>query len=93
MDIDIPDAPRKEKRTYMPHAFTNSELAVFFMSVILSQLIIIPVFFRLLYISGMRTTEARLLKRKDVNLYNGNINIRDSKGDDRHYVVLHDSMT
>ena len=41
----------------------------------------------------MRTTEARLLKRKDVNLDNGIISIRDSKGNGRHYVVLHDSMT
>lgn len=41
----------------------------------------------------MRTTEARLLKRKDVDLDSGIINIRDSKGGDKHYVVLHDSMT
>lgn len=103
-DIDIPKAPRKEKRTYIPHAFTDAELTAFFhecdsLPVYHNSLpnklhkIIIPVFFRLLFSSGMRTTEARLLKRKDVNLDNGIISIRDSKGDDRHYVVLHDSMT
>lgn len=103
MDIDIPNVPRKEKRTYIPHAFTDSELTAFFhecdsLSAYHNSLpnklhkIIIPVFFRLLYSSGMRTTEARLLKRKDVNLDNGIINIQDSKGGDRHYVVLHDSM-
>lgn len=102
-DIDIPKVPRKEKRTYIPHAFTDSELAAFFhacdsLSVYHGSLpnklhkIIIPVFFRLLFSSGMRTAEARLLKRKDVDLNGGIINIRDSKGDDRHYAVLHDSM-
>lgn len=103
IDIDIPEVPRKERRTYIPHAFTDSELTAFFhkcdsLSVYHNSLpnklhkIIIPVFFRLLFSSGMRTTEARLLKRKDVNLDNGVVSIRDSKGDDRHYVVLHDSM-
>lgn len=103
-DIAIPEVPRKEKRTYIPHAFTDSELAAFFhecdsLLVYHNSLpnklhkIIIPVFFRLLFSSGMRTTEARLLKRKDVNLISGIISIRDSKGDDKHYVALHDSMT
>ncbi|HBI62555.1 MAG TPA: hypothetical protein DDY31_15315 [Lachnospiraceae bacterium] len=41
----------------------------------------------------MRSTEARLFKRKDVDLNGGTISIRDSKEDDRHYVALHDSMT
>lgn len=103
-DIDIPQAPRREKRTYIPHAFTDSEPAAFFHECdslpayhnsLPNKLhkIIVPVFFRLLYSSGMRTTEARLLKRKDVDLGSGVVNIRTSKGDDRHYVVLHDSMT
>lgn len=103
-EIDIPKAPRKEKRAYIPHAFTSPELIAFFhecdsLSVYHNSLpnklhkIIIPVFFRLLFSSGMRTTEARLLKRKDVNMDSGIINIRDSKGNDSHYIVLHDSMT
>lgn len=103
-DIGIPGVPRKEKRTHIPHAFTDSELAAFFHECdslpayhnsLPNKLhkIIIPVFFRLLFSSGMRTTEVRLLKRNDVNLDNGIINIQNSKGDDRHYVVLHDSMT
>lgn len=102
--IDIPEVPRKERRTYIPHAFTDSELAVFFhecdsLSVYHNSLpnklhkIIIPVFFRLLFSSGMRTTEARLLKREDINLGTGVIAIQRSKGDDSHYAVLHDSMT
>ncbi|HJV16804.1 MAG TPA: tyrosine-type recombinase/integrase, partial [Bacillales bacterium] len=54
--------------------------------------IMMPVVFRLLYSTGMRTTEVRLLKRKDVNLENGVINIQRSKGYNQHYVVMHDSM-
>ena len=101
--IDVPNVPHKERRTYIPHAFTDSELKDFFhacdtLSAYHGSLpnklhkIIIPVFFRLLFSSGMRTTEARLLKRDDVGLDGGVINIRDSKGDDQHYVVMHDSM-
>lgn len=41
----------------------------------------------------MRTTEARYLKREDVDLEHGVVNIRKSKGYDQHYVALHDTMT
>lgn len=52
----------------------------------------LPVFFRLLYSSGMRTTEAILLERDDVNLENGVVSIKRGKGYDQHYAVLHDTM-
>lgn len=52
----------------------------------------LPVFFRLLYSSGIRTTEAVLLERDDVNLENGVVSIKRGKGYDQHYVVLHDTM-
>jgi len=102
-DIRLPEIPHKETRTYIPHAFTDAELSDFFhecdtLSVYHNSLpnklhkIMIPVFFRLLFSNGIRTTEARLLKRDDVNLDNGIINIRDSKGHDQHYIVMHDSM-
>lgn len=52
----------------------------------------IPVFFRLLYSSGIRTNEARILWAEDVKLNDGVINICYSKGHDQHYIVLHDSM-
>jgi integrase len=59
---------------YVPHAFTNDELARFFSacdSIVpymnrpasLVRKVTCPAFFRLLYSSGIRTTEARLLKR------------------------------
>lgn len=102
-DVVEPDIPRKERRTYIPHSFTNGELENFFRacdslpSVSLtpeqrSRKITIPVFFRLLYSSGIRTNEARMLKVEDVDLRHGILNIRYSKGHAQHYVVLHETM-
>lgn len=102
-DVVEPDIPKKERRTYIPHSFTNGELENFFRacdslpSVSLtpeqrSRKITIPVFFRLLYSSGIRTNEARMLKVEDVDLRHGILNIRYSKGHAQHYVVLHETV-
>lgn len=102
-DVTEPILPRKERRRYIPHAFTDVELENFFRACdnlpCLSQTpeqrsrkITIPVFFRLLYSSGIRTNEARMLKVEDVDFSCGAVNIRYSKGYAQHYVVLHDSM-
>lgn len=101
--VKPPQIPRKERRTYIPHAFTEEELARFFhecdsISVIsnrketIIRKMTVPVFFRLLYSSGIRTNEARLLLRENVDLGRGILDIRYSKGHDQHYIVLHDSM-
>jgi integrase len=98
-----PNIPQIEPRTYIPHAFTEVELKNFFAACDsipdtptteeqLSRRITVPVFFRLLYSSGIRTNEARMLKREDVGLDDGVLNIRYSKGHAQHYVVLHDSV-
>lgn len=98
-----PEIPKKERHTYIPHAFTREELNRFFQKcdtlpskpanpLVRSRNYMVPVFFRLLYSSGIRTTEARLLKKQDVDLMGGILNIRYSKGHNQHYIVLHDSM-
>lgn len=102
-DILEPMIPRKERRTYIPHAFTDAELENFFRACDSlpyaphtpeqrSRKITIPVFFRFLYSSGIRTNEARMLRVEDVDLCHGAVNISYSKGHAQHYVVLHDSM-
>jgi integrase len=102
-DIRVPDIPRKERRSYIPHAFTETELNNFFYAcdnlpneplsrVPRYKRITIPVLFRLLYSSGIRTNEARLLRMEDIDLNQGILDIRCSKGHAQHYVVLHDSM-
>lgn len=90
------------KRSYVPHAFTEEELARFFQECDSVKAcgrknsrvrkLTIPVFFRLLYSSGIRTNEARLLMRSDVSLPDGVLDIRQSKGYNQHYIVLHGSM-
>jgi len=101
--ISEPELPHKERRTYIPHAFTEIELANFFRACdeipdlpktkrYASRRILVPVFFRLLYSSGIRTCEARLLRVEDVDLVHGILNIRLSKGTSQHYVALHNSI-
>ena len=98
-----PDIPKHSKCTYIPHAFSHDELYKFFQAcdslrgtrnslVNRSRKITVPVFFRLLYSSGIRTCEARLLCVEDVNLEEGVLNIQRSKGLSQHYVALHETM-
>ena len=100
--LELPQVPRSVPKTYTPHHFTHEELKRFFDACdntrprrgrsATIQHMTLPVFFRLLYSSGMRTTEAILLERDDVNLENGVVSIKRGKGYDQHYVVLHDTM-
>ena len=95
---------KSEPRTYTPHPFEDDEFRRFFRECdniqpylgrrasVLRKLTL-PVFFRLLYSSGLRTTEARLLKKDNVDLEHGVLNIQQSKGYDQHYVVIHDAMS
>jgi site-specific recombinase XerD len=102
IEVQLPLIPKGIPRIYIPHAFTDEELNNFFCACDSIDIkyglngeirkITIPVLFRLLYSSGMRTTEARLLRCEDVDLQNGIVNIKYSKGYNQHFVVLHDSM-
>lgn len=102
-DVTLPVMPPIEETTFIPHAFTDDELSAFFKACDNMAIkektrnshyrkIIVPVFFRLLYSSGIRTFEARLLRVADVDLQYGVLNIQKSKGLDQHYVALHDTM-
>lgn len=103
INIQEPEIPRQEHRTYIPHAFTQDELKRFFQACdnlpthpstteVLTRKLTIPVFFRLLYSSGIRTNEARMLRMENVDLEHGVLDIQYSKGHNQHYIVLHDSM-
>ena len=85
------------------HAFTTDELKGFFYacdhintqgnrkaSVI--KKLILCVIFRLMYCPGLRPKEARLLKKNEVELEQGILNITESKGHDQHFVALHKSI-
>ena len=102
IDFEIPVPPKTKRIKPIPHTFTEDELKNFFracdelkdgptLNVKLKK-IEVPVFFRLLFSSGIRTTEGRLLRCEDVNLKTGVISIRQTKGYNEHMVVLHDTM-
>lgn len=105
-DVVAPVLPRPERRGYVPHAFTEDELASFFRecdswrpapnvrrSAGLRTMYTLPVIFRLLYSSGLRTCEARLLRRADVDLGGGVVRVVEGKGRSQRTVALHASMT
>lgn len=91
---------------FTPHFFTNTELKSFFEE--LDNYCInmrksnhhdhrlnriqLPVFYRLLFSSGMRTCEARWLHREDIDFSTGVVEIKKSKGASEHRIVLHESM-
>ena len=101
--VEAPAPLKAEPNSYIPHAFTEDELRRFFaacdatpVGVTLASNIThltCPVLFRLLYSSGIRTTEARYLKRADFDREHGVLRIQKSKGYDQHYVALHATTT
>ncbi len=104
-DVNEPDRPKKGRSSYIPHAFTDAELRNFFQAcdsigyksgrkgkTNKLKRLTVPVIFRMLYSTGMRTNEARLLARTDVDLENGIAGIRQTKGDQQRYVVIHPTL-
>jgi len=94
-----PGIPGKLIR-YVPHIFTDQELRAFFAELDKCAVspysparhLVIPVFFRVLYCCGLRSSEARLLKVEDVDLENGKLTIRQSKGNKDRNVMLSDEV-
>ena len=91
--------PGKEIR-YVPHIFTDQELRAFFSEIDQCAIspyspvrhLSIPVFFRLLYCCGLRSSEVRLLTVEDIDLKIGKLTIRQSKGNKDRTVMLSDDM-
>lgn len=86
----------------MPHFFTDNEITRFFdvcdtlnpRKENIVRHLVLPMFYRLLYCCGVRTCEARLLLRENVNLNGGYIDIFHSKGlKDRRIFLPEDLMT
>jgi integrase len=104
IDLVAPEIKKTSAGPYIPHAFTDGELYNFFnaceelevnmLSYKSSKLrkLEVPVFFRLLYSTGMRPVEARLLRCENVDLSSGVIDIIYTKGYNEHRLVLHDTM-
>lgn len=73
---------------YVPHVFTDAELAALFAqtdrchydSQVPLRHLVMPVLFRTIYACGLRASEARLLRVEDVDLAAGLLQLRDAKG-------------
>ena len=92
---------RKRSR-YDAHIYTDEELQSFFDAVDKSQSVpdscpyradVMPVFFRILYTSGMRVSELRLARIRDINLGEGYITIHEAKNHKERYVPIHPLLT
>lgn len=78
--------PRPER--YIPHIYTDQELAALFAqtdqchpcSEVPFRHLVMPVLFRTIYACGLRASEARLLHGEDVDTETGVLQIRDAKG-------------
>lgn len=103
--VVAPELPRRAGTGYAPHHFTDAELTSFFAacdsyrpakgprSDIERNARTMPVIFRLLYSSGIRVGEARLLRRGNADLETGVLRIVEGKGRNERLVALHPSMT
>lgn len=90
--------PGQEK--YMPYLYTEDELKRLFAQTDKCQYnsqcpyrhLIMPIFFRMIYMCGLRLSEARLLKVSEVDLENGILTINCSKKDNSRLVPMSSSL-
>lgn len=98
----IPPKGITQKRIrYDAHIYTDEELKRFFDEVDKSQSVpdscpyrgdVMPVFFRILYTSGMRVSELRLTRIRDINLTGGYIAVHEAKNHKERLIPIHPSL-
>jgi len=84
----LPAGVLEKPARYVPHIYSDQELAALFAqtdrchycSEVPFRHLVMPVLFRTIYACGLRCSEARLLRVKDVDVENGVLQIRDAKG-------------
>ncbi|HRA12543.1 MAG TPA: tyrosine-type recombinase/integrase [Chitinophagaceae bacterium] len=97
----IPKGYYPAAKQYMPYIYTIDELSRFFAETDKCHYCcecphrhqIMPVIFRMIYMCGLRLSEARLLKVSDVDLANGVLSINYSKKDNSRLVPMSDFLT
>jgi integrase/recombinase XerD len=97
----IPKGYYPSEAHYVPHIYTNTELIRIFTATdqcqycceFPSRHLIMPVLFRMLYLCGLRASEARLLKVGDVDLENDILSIHHSKKDSSRLVPMSASLS
>ena len=104
IEVDAYIIPKKYCPTgphYMPHIYTDDELRRFFVQTDRCrfctlhplQHLIMPVVFRMIYMCGLRVSEARLLKVAHVDLVQGVLSIFHSKEDNDRLVPMSECLT
>ncbi|MHB8660262.1 MAG: tyrosine-type recombinase/integrase [Solirubrobacteraceae bacterium] len=84
----LPAGTLPKPARYVPHIYTDQELAALFAQTdrchycpeVPFRHLVMPVLFRTIYACGLRCSEARLLRVKDVDIDTGVLQIRDAKG-------------
>lgn len=84
----LPTGVLEKPARYVPHIYTDQELAALFAATdrcrycpeVPFRHLLMPVLFRTIYACGLRCSEARLLRVADVDIENGVLQIRDAKG-------------
>ncbi len=93
-----PKGITKKRIRYDAHIYTDEELQSFFNAVDKSKSVpdscpyrsdVMPVFFRILYTSGMRVSELRLARIRDINLEEGYINVHEAKNHKERLIPIH----
>lgn len=92
----IPKGYYPKEKKYVPYIYSRDELANFFAetdkchfcSECPQRHLIMPLIFRMIYMCGLRLSEARLLKIADVDLENGVLSILHSKKDNSRLVPM-----
>ncbi|HZK00015.1 MAG TPA: tyrosine-type recombinase/integrase, partial [Tissierellaceae bacterium] len=96
----LPKGYYPTEKKYIPYIYTEDELKRFFHETdnchYISQCpyrhLIMPIFFRMIYSCGLRSSEARLLKVDDVDLDLGILTIEHSKKDNTRLVPFSDEI-
>ena len=89
------------KTSFVPHIYSRSEMATLFrvcdemklVKGLRSIIIVIPTLIRLLYATGLRISEALLLRNRDVNLQENYLIVRDSKNGNERMLPFSDSLS
>ena len=97
----LPKGYYPNAKQYVPYIYTFDELTEFFSATDQCPYcyerphrhLIMPVIFRMIYMCGLRVSEARLLKVADVDLKNGVLSINNSKKDNSRLVPMSELLT
>ena len=96
----LPQGALPRPARYVPHIYTDQELAALFTQTdrcrycaeIPFRHLVMPVLFRTIYACGLRASEARLLRADDVDIDAGVLQVRDAKGGKDRQVPVHVSL-